>query len=264
MIARVLRAWPTMWRVAVAEMVAYRAEMVIWILSATLPLVMLALWNAASAGGPLAGFSQSDFARYFAVTLVVRQVTGAWIVWELNYQIRTGALSPMLLKPVNPLFYNLASTWTAVPWRMVVLAPILTVLLWWRPDILWVPTGTQVAAFVVSTALAMLLSWLVQCCFGVAAFWVDQSLGLFSVYFAVWAFFSGYVVPSALLPPALADVVRWLPFHGTLGAPIDILVGVEGHPWRAVGVQAGWVVALAGLASALWRAGLRRYGAVGA
>ena len=36
-----LRAWPTLWRVAVADIVAYRAEMVIWILSATLPLDMI-------------------------------------------------------------------------------------------------------------------------------------------------------------------------------------------------------------------------------
>lgn len=264
MIARTLRAWPTMWRVAVADIVAYRAEMVIWILSATLPLVMLSLWNAASAAGPLSGLSQGDFARYFAVTLVVRQLTGAWVVWELNYQIRTGALSPQLLRPVNPLVYNFATTLAAIPWRLVVLVPILGALAWWRPEIVFLPSALSVVAFAVSVALAFALAWLVQCVFGLLAFWWDQSLGLFSVWFAVWAFLSGYVVPLPLLPPGLAAAVRWLPFHGTLGAPIDALLGVEANVGEVLAIQAGWVVILTGVVVALWKAGVRRYGAVGA
>jgi len=259
-----LRAWPTLWRVAVADIVAYRAEMVIWILSATLPLVMLSLWSAASAGGPLSGFGEADFARYFAVTLVVRQLTGSWVVWELNYQIRTGSLSPALLKPLNPLWYNFASTLAAIPWRLVVLTPILLGVWWWKPEILFLPTLVGGLGFLVSVTLALILSWLVQVMFGLAAFWFDQSLGLFSVYFAVWAFFSGYFVPLPLLPPWLSVVTRWLPFHGTLGAPIGILTGTITDVAATIGLQLAWVVALSLASMATWRAGLSRYGAVGA
>lgn len=264
MIRRVLYAWPTLWRVGVAEIVAYRAEMVIWILSATLPLVMLSLWNAASAQGPLAGFSQDDFARYFAVTLIVRQLTGAWIVWELNYDIRTGGLSPKLLRPVNPLWYNFASTLAAVPWRLLVLAPLLAGLAVWRPAVLFVPGVAEAVGFVVSVVLAFLAAWVVQCLFGLASFWVEQSLGLFSVYFAVWGLLSGYIVPLPLLPEGLAAVVAWLPFHATLGAPVDILTGAEPDILGTLALQAGWVVIGLGACVGMWRAGLRRYGAVGA
>lgn len=71
------RALPTVARVGLASIVAYRAEMIIWVLSATLPLVMLALWDAAAAHGPVAGMDQVAMARYFAVVLVVRHVTGS-------------------------------------------------------------------------------------------------------------------------------------------------------------------------------------------
>lgn len=262
-LVRVARAWPTLWKVAVADMVAYRAEMVIWILSATMPLVMLALWDAAAAEGPLAGFGQAEFARYFTVTLVVRQLTGAWILWELNWQIRTGALSPALLRPLNPLWFNLASTLVAVPWRLLVLAPILAGLGWWRPEVAFWPGWPALGGFVVSVALAFLAAWLVQVVFGVLAFWFDQSLGFFSVYFAVWGLLSGYFVPLPVLPAWLRDAAAWLPFHATLGAPIEVLLGVS-PVGPTLAVQAGWVVALGVLAVALWRAGVRRYGAVGA
>jgi ABC-2 type transport system permease protein len=133
-VVRVARALPTLVRVAAAEMIAYRAEMIIWILTATLPLVMLALWNAAAANGPLQGFGQAEFARYFAVTLLVRQLTGVWVLWELNQQIRTGALSPMLLRPMNPLWWQFAETLAAIPWRLLVLGPVLAAVAVWRPD----------------------------------------------------------------------------------------------------------------------------------
>lgn len=261
-LAIVRDALPTMWRVAVAGIVAYRAEMVIWILSATLPLVMLALWDAAATAGPLAGFGQTDFARYFTVTMVVRQLTGAWVVWEMNYAVRSGTLSPQLLRPVNPLVYNLLETLAAVPWRLLVLIPILGGLVAWRPDVVFVPGAAAAALFPVSVVLAFGVAWLVQALFGCLAFWFDQALGVFSVHFALWSFFSGYIVPMALFPPLIAQAARWLPFYASLGVPVDVLLGRAGP--AEVGMQLGWVVALSALLRVVWASGVRRYGAVGA
>jgi ABC-2 type transport system permease protein len=210
-----------MWRVAVAGMVAYRAEMVIWILSATLPLVMLALWDAAATAGPLAGFGQTDFARYFTVTMIVRQLTGAWIVWELNYAVRSGTLSPQLLRPVNPLIYNLFETLAAIPWRLLVLIPLVGGLVAWRPEVVFAPVWWRVPLFAFSILLAFAVAWLVQALFGMLAFWFDQAIGIFSVHFALWSFFSGYIIPMALLPDSVAKLARWLPFYSSLGAPVD-------------------------------------------
>lgn len=257
-------ALPTLWRVAVAGIVAYRAEMIIWILSATLPLVMLALWDAAAAAGPLEGFGQAEFARYFAVTMVVRQLTGAWIVWELNFAVRSGSLSPQLLKPVNPLVFNLFETLAAIPWRLVVLVPLIVGLVAWRPEILFVPVPepVRVAAFFVSVLLAFAVAWLVQALFGMLAFWFEQAMGIFSVHFALWSFFSGYIVPMALLPGWVGGTARWLPFYASLGVPVDVLLGRAGP--AEVAAQAAWVVVLAALLRFTWARGIRRYGAVGA
>jgi len=245
-------------------MVAYRAEMVVWILTATMPLVMLALWNAAAAQGPLAGFGQAEFARYFTATLVVRQLTGTWLVWELSNMVRTGSLSPQLLRPLHPLSLNLAETLAALPFRLVVLTPIVAALLVWRPDIAFLPAPSTLLLTALSTVLAFLLSWLVQGLFGMLAFWLDQSVGLFSVWFAIYALLGGYFLPLPLLPPMVRDAARWLPFQATLAAPVEILLGTNGDPLEALAVQLGWVLVAGALAAWMWRAGLRRYGAVGA
>ena len=261
---RYVRAVPTLLRVGFAEMVAYRAEMVVWILTATLPLVMLALWDAAAIHGPLRGFGQTELARYFTTTLVIRQLTGAWIVWDLNYHVRTGSLSPLLLRPVSPLFFNLFETVAALPFRVIVLTPILAALVWWRPDIAFWPGLGQAALGALSTLLAFLIAWLVQAMFGMLAFWFEQSLGFFNLWFVATAILGGYLIPLPLLPAGVESAARWLPFQATLAAPIEILVGTAEHPARILGLQLCWLaVAMAG-AWLLWRRGLARYGAVGA
>lgn len=258
-----LAAWPAILRVAFAGMVAYRAEMIIWVLSATLPLVMLALWNAAAAGGTVAGWDQTAFTRYFAANLVVRQLTGSWVVWELNWTIRKGDLSPKLLRPMHPLVFNFAETVAALPFRVLVLVPLGGLLAAWRPEALFIPSFAAGIGFAVSVLFAFALAWLVQAIFGMIAFWTEQSMGFWNAWFAVWALLAGYFVPLALFPPEWVSVARLLPFYATLGAPIDVLLGAT-PVLPTLFVQFLWLVALSGLTGVVWRAGIRRYGAVGA
>jgi ABC-2 type transport system permease protein len=99
---------------------------------------------------------------------------------------------------------------------------------------------------------------------GLLAFWFEQSIGFFSVYFALWALTSGYIVPMAMLPEGLQDVFPWLPFYGTLGAPVDLLTGGATRPLFVLGVQAAWFLILAATTVLAWKRGIVRYGAVGA
>jgi ABC-2 type transport system permease protein len=62
---------------------------------------------------------------------------------------------------------------------------------------------------------------------------------------------------------------RWseyLPFHATLGFPVELMIGRLSGPrsrrgWRC---RRLWLAVFGGLALWLWRRGLRSYGAVGA
>jgi ABC-2 type transport system permease protein len=264
--SRLTRALPTLLRVSAADHFAYRAEMTIWILTATLPLVMLALWNAVVGEGAIAGFGQPEMARYFAATLVCRQLTGAWVFWELAFQIRTGRLSGALLRPIHPLVMHAVWMLTALPYRILILSPILVALAWWRPDVFRWPGAAGFAMFVVSISLAWTLAFLIQCLFGILAFWLDKADGLFNAWFALWMVGSGYLAPLAVFPAPLRTVLELLPFRATLAVPVELLGGflAPADAWRAIGLQAAWAVALWGLVVITWRRGLVRYGAFGA
>jgi ABC-2 type transport system permease protein len=261
-----LRAMPELLRVGIAGVVAYRAEFVIWILSATLPLVMLALWNAVVAEGPIVGFGEAEVARYFTAALVVRQLTGAWVLWQLNHEIRTGGLSPRLLRPLHPLWTYAAEMIAALPLRLVVLTPLLVGLALWKPELVAIPAPTALATFALSIALAWTASFLVQAWFALLAFWTEQSLGLYWMWFAAWMVLSGYVAPAAMFPDWARDLMTWLPFRGMFGVPVELLGGflTPADALPEVAIQLGWTLILLALVAWTWKRGVRRYGAYGA
>ncbi|MDB4987897.1 MAG: transporter, inner rane subunit, partial [Myxococcaceae bacterium] len=99
-----MRAFPTLMRVGFAEAVAYRAEFLVWVFAYTMPIIMLALWSEVAREAPVGRFGEKQFQAYFMGTLMVRLVTGAWVVWEMNTEVRQGTLQKRLLRPVHPLF----------------------------------------------------------------------------------------------------------------------------------------------------------------
>jgi ABC-2 type transport system permease protein len=261
-----IRALPDIFRVSAAEIVAYRAELIIWVLTATLPLIQLALWNSVAADGPIGGFDQAGIARYFAATLLVRQLTSSWLVWMLNWDIRTGVLSQRLLKPFHPLWQYGVRMLLAMPIRVAVLVPVLVPIVWIWPQLVRMPAPWELALFVVSVALAWTITFLVQALIGTASFWVDKSESLFTLWFAVWMVCSGYAAPMSVLPAWAAGPLRWMVFRATLATPVEIIGGfLDLHDALVdVGVQLAWTATLLALALAAWRRGVARFGAFGA
>lgn len=261
-----LRALPDVFRVSFAGVVAYRAEMVIWILTSSMPLIMLAMWNAVVEEAPLMGYGPTEITRYFAATLVVRQLTSSWLLWELNQEIRTGTLSMKLLRPMHPLWVYAADMIAAMPTRMVVLLPMLLGLVAWRPELVALPDPWSLLLFVPSVFLAWLLGFLVQAAFACLAFWLEQTQGLFGLWFGAWMLLSGYIAPLELYPESAQAILTLLPFRGMLAAPVELLSGTATLEVAAVdlAVQLGWAAAGFALVGVLWRRGLARYGAYGA
>ena len=46
-------------------------------------------------------------------------VTGAWVVWEMNTEVRQGTLQKRLLRPVHPLLTYLTENLAAIPMRFI-------------------------------------------------------------------------------------------------------------------------------------------------
>jgi ABC-2 type transport system permease protein len=262
---RLLRAYPSLLRVGMADMLAYRAEFLVWILSMNLPLVMMALWTAVAADGPVGRFGQRDFVAYYLGMLIVRILSGSWLVWELTMEIRRGILATRLLRPIHPLWAFSATQLAAVPMRVVVLSPLVVVLYWVAGARLPVHDPARLAILAASLVGAWLLLFLVMALIGMLAAYVESALSVFDLWLAAQSILSGFLVPLELMPAWVARLARMLPFRYILGFPVETLIGLESNATalRDLGVQ--WLFIAGALLATivLWRRALRRFAAFG-
>jgi ABC-2 type transport system permease protein len=257
---------PTLLRVGMAEALAYRAEFIVWMLTSTLPLVMLGLWTSVADESPFANYQSADFVAYYLATLIVRNLTGNWVFWHISEEIRRGTLSMRLLRPIHP-FYGYAATHLAsVPLRGVVALPFAGILLASTAADRLTTDPALLAIFGLSLAGAWALCFLVLATIGCLAFFIDKSLAMFDVYLGVFAVLSGYLLPLALLPDWVRAVADVAPFRYMLSFPVETLLGHHdvGAALIHLGVQWLYVAGAALLAGFTWRRGVRRYEAYGA
>lgn len=253
-------------RAAWADALAYRAQLFIWVITGMLPLIMLAVWRTLAGDGVIGGYASDDFVAYFVGALCIRQLTGVWIIWDMERDIRLGELSPHLLRPVHPLWRYLAMALADKPLRLIMVAPIALIAALIAPGAIPRPDPLSLATLPLAMALAFTVYFLNQCCIGVLSFWWTQVLALQDFWFGVYAFSSGYLIPLDLLPPSVTAVLAWLPFRAMLAFPLELLLGRLDPAAIAWGFahQIGWAVLLGLLLRWLWREGVSRYSAVGA
>lgn len=266
-LARALRAFPTLLRVGVAEAVAYRAEFVIWLLTTTMPLVMLALWSeVAREGGTVGGFTEHDFVAYFLASFIVRQLTGCWVAWDLNREIREGLISMRLLKPVHPLAAYSAENLAVLPMRLLLSMPIALLALWLAGRDHVTHDPLMFAFFGVAVAGAWFLSFSIMALIGSLAFFIESTLAVADLWFGLFFILSGYFVPIALFPAWLRNIADVLPFRSMLGLPVEMLIGMQTRAGALHGmaIEWAWVLCCWAGAIALFNAGARRYSAYGA
>jgi ABC-2 type transport system permease protein len=263
--AATLRALPVLFRVGFAEAVAYRAELLIWVLSTTMPLIMLALWTAVARDGPVGRYGQAEFVAYFLATFVTRQLTGSWISWQMTYEVRTGTLSMRLLRPLHPLLAYAVESLAVVPLRSVVSLPMAVLALAVVGQRVLPDTGRVWVLWLVAMAGSWLITFLASFCIGCLAFYVESAVKVMELWLTLFFVFSGYLVPIELFPPWLRSIADALPFRYQIALPVELLTSAYG-PDQALGLlirQWIWVGLLAVTASLLWRGGVRRFAAYG-
>jgi ABC-2 type transport system permease protein len=264
-LARVVKAFPTLLRIGVAEVVAYRAEFLVWILTTNMPLVMLALWHAVAADGPVGRFDQKQFTAYFLGVLVVRLATNNWMAWQMSMEIRDGTLSAKLLRPIHPLYAYAAEQAAAIPMRILMVSPIVAGLIVTVRDRL-VRHDLRLALVLMASLLgAWLLMYFFMVLLGAVAFYVDSAIGVFELWIGVYGILSGYFMPLEVLPGWAIKVAAVLPFRFMLAFPVETLVGLlsPAQAVRQLGAQWLYVVVTAVFALRVWRAGVRRFAAFG-
>lgn len=259
-------------RVAWALMMQYRFSTLIWAVWGFVgPLISLAVWSAAthargagvSAGGQT--YNQNDFAAYFLVFMVFGHLTMSWDAFEFAYRVRTGSLSPQLLRPLHPIHADASFNVGFKVLTTILLLPAwvsLFVLL--RPALPVSSPGLILA--VPALLLAGVTRYLWQYALAAIAFWTTRVDAINQLYYVLDAFLAGRIAPIALMPAWIGAVARFTPFYSMGAFPVEIALGrvTPEAALHGMLVQLIWLVAGLAAFRIIWAAGVKQYSAVGA
>jgi ABC-2 type transport system permease protein len=270
---RVFINWPAFRRtfgVGVQNTLVYRWNFLLRTVFGIVPLAgMLFLWQAATAsnGGRLGAYDFANMVTYFATVVFLENlISSTEDDWQIAADIRDGRLSALLLKPLNYLGYRLALYLSyRLAYIAVVGGPMLAVAWVLRQHLHFPGDATTWCAFALSTAMAAALQFLTAYLLGLVAFWVLEVSTLILITYSFEYFLSGTIFPLDLLPAWLQPFIPWSPFTYEMFFPVQVAMGrVQGAAlWQGLAIQAGWVAIYYLAARLLWRAGVKKYQAVG-
>jgi ABC-2 type transport system permease protein len=260
---RPLRIAQTLLSVYYAYMMEYRAELLFWMLSGTLPLILMGVWVQAAQSGRM-GLSALDFIRYFLAVFVVRQFTVVWVIWEFEREVVEGKLSPKLLQPLDPGWHHFYSHLAERFARLPFIAMVIALFFWVYPQAVWLPSLSQIFLAIPVIFAAFILRFLMQYTFAMLAFWMERAVAIEQFSFLFYLFLSGMIAPLETFPPLIRQIVDWTPFPYLIHYPASVLVGLPVDIPQMLLAMGGWIVIFWGLNRWLWHWGIKRYSGMGA
>ncbi len=246
-----------------AHMLEYRAEIFLWALSNSLPIILMGVWIEASQSGDFS-LNPIDFARYFFSVFIVRQLTTIWVIWEFEQEILEGRLSLRLLQPIDPVWHHvarhLAEKMTRVP-LIVIFCGLFFVL---YPDAAWIPESKNILLGMIAIALAFILRFAIQYTFAMLAFWTERASAIQQFWFLFYTFLSGTIAPLEVFPERVRQIVELTPFPYMIHFPAALLVGLPVNFGRSILIMIAWTTVFIIANRWLWNKGLKQYSGMGA
>lgn len=230
------------------------------------PVIYLVVWTtiADSHGGSVQGITAGEFAAYYIVWTLVRNMNIVFTPYGWEERIREGTFSGLMLRPLHPIHYDLADfAGGKVIWVLLYLPIAGALALIFKPTFDVTPLEIVVFFFAIWGAylIRSMLLWLL----GMVSFWTTRASAIFETYVMAELLLSGRLVPLPLMPEWAQNLADWLPFKWSFYFPIEVLVG---HMSAAsliggLGMQLLWITIGSVAVWICWRASAKHYTAVG-
>jgi ABC-2 type transport system permease protein len=257
----------TTMRTQVQTQFQYRAATYMYLVGMVAePVIYLVVWTtiAKQQGGFIQGISVGEFAAYYIVWTLVRNMNIVFTPYGWEWRIREGELSAALLRPLHPIHYDIAQfAGGKLIWVVLYLPIAAGLTLVFKPTLSVTPL--EVGVFFVAIWGAYLIRTMLLWLLGMVTFWTTRGSAIFETYIMAELLLSGRLVPLPLMPDWAESLAGFLPFQWAFYFPIQTLVGElsAAELVGGVGMQVLWIAVGSFLVWICFRASVSRYTAVG-
>jgi ABC-2 type transport system permease protein len=230
------------------------------------PVIYLVVWStvAQAQGGSVGGYTPAEFAAYYLVWTLVRNMNIVFTPYGWEQRIRSGWFSMDLLRPVHPLNNDMAFFAGMKVVMIILWIPLGLILsLFFKPDLH--PEWYHLVGFFFAIWGAYLIRTMLLSLLGMITFFTTRVGAIYELFFAFELIFSGRLVPMTLMPPVVQQLANFMPFQWTFYFPINILVAplpvsemLTGLGMQLLWILIGWVAV-----KVMWKFSVRQFSAVG-
>lgn len=217
-------------------------------------------WRAVYANETsIAGLEMQQTINYILLVQIFLPIADIFLLWEFGYNLREGRIAVELLRPVNlrANYYtqSLANMLSFLAWNvpMALVATFLFGLRWPTELMTWV-------VFLISVLLGRTVLYFFDWVLACITFYTTEVWGLGILLSGFGLFASGALVPLAMMPGWLQEILRLLPFAQVVYVPISLLTGIlpTSEAPRLWLIQLAWIVGLGLFSQHFFRIAIRK------
>ncbi|MCL4418828.1 ABC-2 family transporter protein [Patescibacteria group bacterium] len=250
------------------EALTYRASFVMWRVRNIIQLLTIYfLWLVVlPPGKSILGYSHSLMLTYILGTSLIDSIVLSSRTYAVGEEINSGNLMNFLLRPINYFLYwfskDIGDKAMNICFSIAELTLIFIIL---RPPFFIQTNPLYILLFIFSVILSLVLYFFINFLLGLIGFWSPEVWAPRFIFITLLGFFAGSLFPLDILPKAIYEVLRFLPFTYLLYFPLKIYLGQLSFPQIASGlaISAFWVFAIYFLVNVIWQKGLKSYTAYG-
>ncbi len=254
-------------KLGLKEILAYRFEVSFWGIIALMHLaVWYFVWSAVfgyAGTTVIRGFTFQQMMGYYIASIAVDHFTFTDVDQDITESVRTGTLFKDIIRPFNIFLTYISQN---VGYKILVAItqgiPLALIAIF----VVGIKTTPiHFVLFMVSLALAFLLKFSFAYLFGMAAFWLTKTGGLFRIKNGVQKFLAGAVMPLSLFPAGAQAVFAFLPFQYMTFVSVQILLQkyTIAESIIKILIQILWIVIFYAIVSYVWQKARKRFEVVG-
>jgi ABC-2 type transport system permease protein len=222
--------------------------------------VFVQLWKvtyAATGSSSLAGFTLPEMVWYLVATESI-VMSLPRVSSTIDQEVKDGDLAIRLNKPYSYLLFHFSAFLGEAFMRLTTLLLVSSVtayLLVGGFDFRWEAIPALLFVFLVTASL----HFCYVASIGLAAFWMEDTAGLYFVFDRVKWLLGGMMLPVELFPGVVRTIAEALPFRYMIAGPARLFVKFS---WAEAGqlllAQAFWLTVFGLLCAGLYRLGVRK------
>lgn len=226
-------------------------------------VVLISFWTAVygDSSQPILGGLQLDQTLNYIILaqIFLPAVHAVNIIFYFGNLMHHGQIGIELLRPVDFQLATYVRSLAEIGTAFVTQVPL--VIVGWLLFRFQLPSDLRVwGAFLISvflgTAVVFCFDWVLAC----IAFYSTETWGLHILRFSIATFFSGALVPVAIMPEWLQQITRALPFSYALYVPVSLLSGITALDQmpRIWLIEMGYLIVLVLLSRLVFRISVRK------